>query len=644
MSSLSGKIRRYLHFLPVQYYHLSNGLSHSMSQGNGNGPFSKISLLLNRGAYRLIGLLTLLMFLVWTLGSAYGGRDVIGGVGDAADSAAGYLDKLSSSFKSSTKTSNGGAGGLPDIISYYASKNTTTNDTTNFHLTVGEGVKQKTTDTLIDFDREHVKYIYPELIDYMYRHTDLNAVDWSKYAYILYATSAAHLCNSFMIFAELRQYGSQADMVLVVNEKFLNDRETYPDEYRQLEEQKLKLNLKYKPHSLVTQTDVAPEKKEWVSSYTKLMVFGATEYERVIYMDADAVLTKSHLDELFFLPPCKFAAPSGYWLIQENFNRDQNGMMTKYPAENYGWKPTTAKERSDRIWDFEQQYMAPFVNEETGHLPYQDIWNATTLKEKVNARNFQNMVYNNLPNYPFWDEFLLTNIVMVIQPDEEMYKMVLQGIEDKSDKEFDMDIMQRLFELNTVVKKHKESAAKEDQISFESRLVEKPEFLVLPHTAYGTLTQIFNVPGDSVYYYSDPHDQMWATNDDNRRLVQAQIDSGNPDYVPPYYNANDLTETPGEYMNRQVKYLHFSDAPIPKPWFWLDPQKGYMSNRKRCPLFREFVEEDKYRDYVKPGHTQDCTGGEIWEDARNMFAKFRKETCGLDLIKTDKNTYFDFIN
>lgn len=40
-------------------------------------------------------------------------------------------------------------------------------------------------------------------------------VDWSRFAYVSYATNWVHLCNSLVMFASLHQLGSNADRLLM---------------------------------------------------------------------------------------------------------------------------------------------------------------------------------------------------------------------------------------------------------------------------------------------------------------------------------------------------------------------------------------------------------------------------------------------
>lgn len=43
----------------------------------------------------------------------------------------------------------------------------------------------------------------------------LNHVDWSRFAYVQYATSTSHICNSLMIFESLSRLEAKADRVMI---------------------------------------------------------------------------------------------------------------------------------------------------------------------------------------------------------------------------------------------------------------------------------------------------------------------------------------------------------------------------------------------------------------------------------------------
>ncbi|ODQ62420.1 glycosyltransferase family 8 protein, partial [Wickerhamomyces anomalus NRRL Y-366-8] len=245
-----------------------------------------------------------------------------------------------------------------------------------------------------------------------------DSIDWSKFAYVLYATSSSHMCNSMMIFAELRKFNTRAELVLLVKQEFLSDLDNHKHEYETLTKFSSDFNVVLKP-TPVTQIG-GDEVDIWKSSFTKLMVFNESDYDRIIYLDADAIVLQGNLDELFFLPPVKLAVPTAYWLTKIQY-------------------------------------------------------------EKMAI-----------------DEFQLTNIVMVIQPSRELFARVLNAIENKRKNEYDMDL----------------------------------------HFSY----------------LADTHEQVFA-----HRLLETS------NREPAYYETKHM-EKPGEYFAENIKYLHFSDAPVPKPW------------------------------------------------------------------------------
>ncbi|THY97619.1 nucleotide-diphospho-sugar transferase [Aureobasidium pullulans] len=137
-----------------------------------------------------------------------------------------------------------------------------------------------------------------------------DGIDWTRYAYVQYVTDKEYLCNSLMMFESLHRLGSKADRVLL----YPQDWELYPKPktwesmfLRQAQDD-------YKVHIV----PVRPQHSEsgegtWAESFTKLLAFKQTQYDRVLSLDSDATILKP-LDELFFLPDHPVAAPHAYWL------------------------------------------------------------------------------------------------------------------------------------------------------------------------------------------------------------------------------------------------------------------------------------------------------------------------------------------
>ncbi|CCH44021.1 Glucose N-acetyltransferase 1 [Wickerhamomyces ciferrii] len=475
---------------------------------------------------------------------------------------------------------------------------------------------------ILDYDREHIKYISPEIIDSIYNNTDLDSIDWTKYAYILYATSTNHMCNAMMIFAELRKYETRAQLVLLVNNKFLEDPIKHEYEFNTLTSFSKKFNVLLKATQVKTMND-KQDVNIWISSFTKLMVFNETDYNRVIYLDSDAILPQSNLDELFFIPHTKLASVTGYWLTQERYAKQE---YLKYHANQYNFKPKSQMEKQLEMNEFISKNISPFQNSK-GFLPINNKANETTMEFKINELNFQNNLYNNLPNFPFLDEYSFTNIIMVIEPSKELFQRIEASFDQRKKNEFDMDIINfYVFKLIKSLELQKDRAKPQIE-SLED--FDSPEFLILPHQRYGVLTSELNTVTDHKSFLADPMDQPFVYQ--KHGLITG-------DNEPPYYDLSAI-EQQSEKFIPNIKYLHYSDLPIPKPWIEKKIEDNYMSNRLRCSNHKDFIKNPNNKRVKPKGTTKDCSAGKYWEYSHELFEKIRMDVCGLRLKWVDGNAY-----
>ncbi|KAF2252447.1 glycosyltransferase family 8 protein [Trematosphaeria pertusa] len=140
-------------------------------------------------------------------------------------------------------------------------------------------------------------------------------INWSSYAYSLYATDSATLCHAVLIFDALAKYGSKADRVLFYPRNW----DTVIANSRDRDSQLLvmardKYNVRLQPIELLTVEGRTTDAwtGTWDKSVTKFMAFSLAYYDRVIALDSDITLLQS-LDELFLLPPTPIAMPRAYW-------------------------------------------------------------------------------------------------------------------------------------------------------------------------------------------------------------------------------------------------------------------------------------------------------------------------------------------
>ncbi|KAJ5780727.1 hypothetical protein N7457_005887 [Penicillium paradoxum] len=137
-----------------------------------------------------------------------------------------------------------------------------------------------------------------------------NALDWSRFAYVQYVTNTPYLCNSVMLFETLNRLQSKADRIMMYPMKFSLDENDNGTESRLLRKARDEYKVKLVPIEIQSR---ASGDATWAESFTKLLAFNQTQYDRVLSLDSDATILQ-HLDELFLLPSCPLAFPRAYWL------------------------------------------------------------------------------------------------------------------------------------------------------------------------------------------------------------------------------------------------------------------------------------------------------------------------------------------
>lgn len=165
-------------------------------------------------------------------------------------------------------------------------------------------------------------------------------VHWSRFAYAQYVTGGLYLCNSVMFFERLARFKSRADRVLMYPSFMLEDvnaEESEMNDARLLIKARDEYGVKLVPITVQRRPSgdgklvhlcfplfsyplppylilANPVAVTWQDSFTKLLVFNQTEYDRVLILDSDSTLLQ-HMDELFLVQPFNsIAMPRAYWL------------------------------------------------------------------------------------------------------------------------------------------------------------------------------------------------------------------------------------------------------------------------------------------------------------------------------------------
>ena len=140
--------------------------------------------------------------------------------------------------------------------------------------------------------------------------------DWSRFAYIQYATNTVYLCNSLMLFESLHRLGNQVDRLLMYPAVFqVQEGKEESIASKLLRRARDRYRVKLVPIEVqhIDGGDGKPCQRPWgkhrtdgllgtwAESFTKLLAFNQTQYERVIHLDSDSTLLQVRLSGFFIL-------------------------------------------------------------------------------------------------------------------------------------------------------------------------------------------------------------------------------------------------------------------------------------------------------------------------------------------------------
>lgn len=384
-----------------------------------------------------------------------------------------------------------------------------------------------------------IKQIPAETIDSLYKakltaveKKKEEAIDWSQYAYVNYATDANYLCNTLIMFESLRDLGSKAQQLLLIPNHLL-EAETNPD-HEQVKKMLMQLHVGGKTQVMVKYINSIKKPSDttqWSQSLTKLLVFNQTEYKRVIFLDNDAVLN-DNLDELFFIPDyIKFAAPISYWFLsQKDLDEACHEVKTVEKLPNNLARYTDKLE--DRIKKKKMIY---------NHLP------SLPPKLYLDSKNVaKDLIRSQFSLASLFDHHIseksgkikFASNVMVINPSKETFQSILASLPKNLKKpgKYDMDVINdEVFNLRKVL---------HTQFKFFRRIRSHfvPSVLVLPYARYGVLTGSLR----------DKSQHSILRND---ILGCQRLDS----------DGNEIPKDVAALV-KDAKYVHFSDYPLSKPW------------------------------------------------------------------------------
>lgn len=123
----------------------------------------------------------------------------------------------------------------------------------------------------------------PNIHSAAHRHPQFN---WSQFAYGQYATDETYLCNSLMIFESLHRLDSKPDRILMYPHDWSTQGPLLDSKGQLLVKARDEYHVKLRPISVLQKSsDVT-----WGSSFTKLLAFNQTDYQRVLSLDSDSTI------------------------------------------------------------------------------------------------------------------------------------------------------------------------------------------------------------------------------------------------------------------------------------------------------------------------------------------------------------------
>lgn len=451
-----------------------------------------------------------------------------------------------------------------------------------------------------NMNSKRVRFLPDSILTHLIESADLSKVDWSKFAYVQYATNIDYSCNALINFAKLRsKYHTKAQLVLIVTKDATAD----------MEEAVMK---KFKEFGVtikkVEALNFKSKDETWQEGFTKFYAFGLEEYTRVIYFDSDATIL-GNMDSLFFIPDeVDIAMPLAY----DETVRKMKKKFAEY--ETYEELERAVPKCSRKSGEEKFQFESNIVKDAQAAF-------------KSKRTSYQSLLYQRLPyldNSELFDLYYFGDHFMVLKPSTKTYESLIKLCESKKPKEYDMELINKQFSVYGTLS------------TLDSNL------MILPHSAYGVLSGTLRIRMYELLHYTDPTEvECYARSEFDRE----QNKSKRKEVEKHAYQIEDhsvlsedekaskesklINEEETERVWEAVKVVHFSDYPIPKPWMKINQYREYVSNMILCE--KERAKTKKYRSKYRPKIIDDCAASKLWNGLYETFQEERESVCGLKL-------------
>lgn len=481
-------------------------------------------------------------------------------------------------------------------------------------------------------------------------------IDWKRYSYMTYATDPEYLCNALMMFDQLKNvHGSQAKMTLL-----------YPTEWgtpsgdvgrlAQEEENKKKKGSKKDPtmpllrvaqdkyginlvpirplsfgvkKSEELQNEYFRNQDTWKHSFTKILAFNHTEFDRVIMLDADAFVMHP-LDYLFFeddeavfgkdqvantLASEKYwdkpqsekypaiQAPPAYWLVPDSpeeeawiiKNRNKGGFGT--PAFTTMMEVITpSKSNFKRIKDRFKVLEHFHINEKLKAISKQMERAAEDKKTKNKKNKNKDAHVQQITRPKFYDMELLNDAFanVTIIGDDEIFQ-------DESARD---EVEAELWGLTSG--------------AIEKYTRANNSYGVLDHRGLIILTGELAQEDHSKYLKNYVSLQREGAEDNGQGSVEQSKHRESTDLWDPIYAIS------------TTAFIHFSDWPFPKPWKQANAEE-VLKSQPACEVVGYRTKRHFFKLLKKKVPIESCDARDLWHMFYLDFEKRRKDVCEMHL-------------
>ncbi|PQE15990.1 glucose N-acetyltransferase 1 protein [Rutstroemia sp. NJR-2017a WRK4] len=146
---------------------------------------------------------------------------------------------------------------------------------------------------------------------------DDEGIDWFKFAYVQYVTTPEYLCSALQLWSQVETIGSHAQRLMLYPAHWSADEvdDSIPSKpltpiARLLKQAQTDYYVKLQPVDVLHKDH--SEHAMWQDSYTKLLAFNLTQYDRVLHLESDGLYIHN-MDEVFLLPSAPIAMPYTYF-------------------------------------------------------------------------------------------------------------------------------------------------------------------------------------------------------------------------------------------------------------------------------------------------------------------------------------------